>query len=162
MTAAPDVDRVLDRMGRSAFGYRSFPRPEHEMPPPPPEAVVAPVPEPPPQQAASAAIRFPLIAEALPGSAAAPTVMPPASVAAPAMPRIAPAPPPAAAEPPPPNPFLPRAQAAPPRSAVACTSLAGMFRLLSGRADSARQPGDGMRPREDVGAGAPAFPFRHG
>jgi hypothetical protein len=120
---APDVARVLDRMGRSAFGYRSFPRPDAEEDLPPPAAA------------------------AMPGAPA--TSSTPAQGAAP--PAVAP-----------PNPFLPRAQAAPP-AAVGATSLAGMFRLLSGHADTAQSPpADGARARDDNGALAPAFPFRRG
>jgi hypothetical protein len=146
---APDVARVLDRMGRSAFGYRSFPRPDAEEDLPPPAAAAMPGA---PATSSTPAL-FPLIAEALADAVAPPVAA--HQVAAPAQGAA----PPAVA---PPNPFLPRAQAAPP-AAVGATSLAGMFRLLSGHADTAQPPpADGARAREDSGALAPAFPFRRG
>ncbi len=140
---APDVDGVLDRMGRSAFGYRSFLRPEEDLAPPR-DMVAALTPEAPVSAVATTPLRFPLIADALPDSAAsapvAPAAPPTEALAATAGPT---------------NPFLPHTQAVPPPRAVSSTSLAGMFRVLSGRADSARQ-------RDDVSTRAPIFPFRHG
>jgi hypothetical protein len=108
---APDVDRVLAKMGRAAFGYRSFPRPVEELASPGPEAEDRPVVAP----AAPVVVRAvrqtepqrePARAEAAP-------------VAAPA------------------NPFLrhlPATQAL----GVGITPLALMFRVLSGPAPAGR------------------------
>jgi hypothetical protein len=146
---APDVERVLNRMGRAAFDYRSFPNPVDELgsaapPAPPPGADAA---------APPSAALFSLVGDALPGAARA-SVAPPAAEPAP---MIAPAAiTPAAIAPPPPNPFLLGAQEPPDRPAAAkprSLSLAEMFRILSGDAGA-------MAPRGDAFGPEPVFPFR--
>jgi hypothetical protein len=135
---APDVDRVLHRMGRSAFDYRSFPNPVDEAVPSAPGAADAPEDAPP-------ARTFSLVGEALPeayGADAVPFAPAPAPAPAP-MPTLL------AAAMPPANPGAPMAPAPAPRA----TPLSHMFRILSGLAPAAPSWCDA--DRQDTG-----FPFR--
>jgi hypothetical protein len=116
---APDVDRVLNRMGRSAFGYRSFANPIDELAP---MERIADEPATAPEAAPGS---FSLVNEALPAVA-------PPEVAAPAnqfRPPIQSPPEPASA------------QAPSPRT----TPLSHAFRILSGHVGGAseRRPFDG-------------------
>ena len=141
---APDVDRVLHRMGRSTFDYRSFPNPVDEVMPFARSAADAPEDAPPGGM-------FSLVGAALPGAlrpdalrldaaafATAPAPMPAlvAAAVAPTNPD-----PPAAPAPTPPAP-IPRA-----------TPLSQMFRVLSGHASAAPSWCDA--DRREAG-----FPFR--
>jgi hypothetical protein len=138
---APDVDRVLDRMGRSAFGYRSFPNPTDEAAPGPPGVV-----DPTPPPAVAPPALFSLIGAALP--AAAKRDFAPVAVAVPASPLPQQAPMPAHRQMQSPA-GPPDIRAADPRM----TSLAEMFRVLSGNA--------GVPPaRRDTGRQSADFPFR--
>jgi hypothetical protein len=139
---SPDVDRVLDRVGRSEFGYRSFPTPVDEAPPISPSMADAAAPDGAPTGL------FSLIGAALPAAIKADVA--PVAVMAPATPF----PPPMqtrvqAQVPPPPPPGPPEARAANPRS----TPLADVFRLLLGHAGGAPSWRDARRQEA-------AFPFR--
>jgi hypothetical protein len=160
---APDVDRVLHRMGRSAFDYRSFPNPIEDAAPRGGIAAETPDDAPP-------AGVFSLVGEALPEAFKAVAVAPPAAVApppAPAPPMPPPAPPPlttvpmpaaAAAAAPPANPFAPPMPPAPARAEAPAqgprtTPLSHAFRILSGHAGAAP-------PWRDAGGQEPGFLFR--
>jgi hypothetical protein len=147
MSTAPatDVERVLDRMGRSAFGYRSFRNPIEELPPMAPGAA-----DPPATAEPAAGALFSLIDAALPGTTTATgtaksAVTVPAPAAAPA--PMAPMNPLSPRMPPPPAPQ--EASEAGPRT----TPLRHVFRILSGHAG----PAPAWRA---AGGHEPAFPFR--
>jgi hypothetical protein len=132
---APDVDRVLRRMGRSTFGYRSFPNPVDDAPP---MASMGPGVDAPMVLADAAPGTFLLLSAALPPVAEVDrppvVVVPPATALAPPMtPLQAP----------------PEARAAPPRA----TALGHVFRVLCGHAG-------GAAPQQDAGAHEASFPFR--
>jgi hypothetical protein len=136
---APDVDRVLHRMGRSAFGYRSFPNPVDDAPTlasmgPGVDAPVAM----PGAMADAAPAPFSLIGAALPPSVEADRA--PVAVAPLANPFQQ------AGLPLPAPPGAPAGDRRP-------TSLSDVFRILSGHAS-------GAPPRRGTGAQEASFPFR--
>jgi hypothetical protein len=127
---APDVDRVLDRMGRSAFGYHSFANPVDDA-----AAAASVIDAAKPQEAVPAAL-FSLIGAALPAAPKADSA--PGAVAAGPLPPQMQAP----ANPPDIRPAGQRTR-----------SLADMFRILSGNAGMA--PAWRDTSRQEAG-----FPFR--
>ena len=174
-STAPDVDRVLTRMGRSAFGYRSFPDRVEElagiaaMP-----TLPAAEPEAPPSADATpagasasglatggAAAPFALLNEAMAeaGAAAATTSAPAvarlltqaASAGESAAPAVASAP--SAARSARARP-LPPDRSRPVMDTVPATALADVFRVVSGQ--------EGVMPAPEAGPvrAAVAFPFR--
>jgi hypothetical protein len=112
---APDVERVMDRMGRSAFGYRSFPNPVDDADSAPADVPAAPL--------------FSLIGAALPEAAATPDAPAAAAVANVAVAR--------------PNPFLPGFPTLPQAVAgkASSTPLRDLFHVLSGDSGDVRASG---------------------
>jgi hypothetical protein len=138
---APDVDRVLDRMGRSAFGYRSFSNSVGEAVPAPPAGI-----DPATPSEAMPAAPFSLIGAALPAAAQADFT--PVAVGAPANPL------PLQTQTPAPTQIQSPATSSDIRAVdPRMTSLAAVFRVLAGNA--------AVAPAwRDAGRQEASFPFR--